>query len=188
MPLRISVLSCYALSVCVAAAVLASCSGTTQLPNPAAQPPLGNTGAVDRSASQSIVGLNRPDSGSGKVERLRAPEIQYGNCGGDGFQNWCYFRARGRAVGPYPGSFLARNKWRESCSPIFGCGGSFTQDFIIRSGATKIVGTIEVDGSPTPGVYQYTTKNGYSGNVKIQSLGGVFGTAEGDFREAFYGM
>ncbi|MGA8097412.1 MAG: hypothetical protein WB810_02000 [Candidatus Cybelea sp.] len=40
---------------------------------------------------------------------------------------------------------------------------------------------------PVPGVYQYTTTNGYSGNVKIQSLA-RYGGPDRDFREAFDGM
>lgn len=183
----------YALSVCAAAAILAGCGGATQFPNPAAQTPLGNTSTVDRSTSPSIVVSNRPDSGSGKVERLRARGVREGNCGGDGIDTWCYFRASGKAVGPYPGTFFARNKWHERCGSFggyYGCSWTFTQDFIISSGASKIKGTIEAEGSgsfPIPGVYQYTTKNGYSGNVKIQSLG-EFAGPDASFREAFYGM
>ncbi|MFY9720093.1 MAG: hypothetical protein WAK16_10660 [Candidatus Cybelea sp.] len=40
---------------------------------------------------------------------------------------------------------------------------------------------------PLPGVYQYTTTTGYSGNVKIESLGQFLGP-DADFREIFDGM
>ncbi len=181
----------YALSVCAAAAMLAGCGGATQFPNPAAQTPRGNTGTVDRSASPSIVSSNRPDSGRGKVERLSASTVQVGKCGGDGFEFSCNFSARGRAVGPYPGTFFARNKERSSCGTFGGkffCGWSFNEHFVITSGASNILGNINANGpGPLLGIHQYTTKNGYSGNVKIQSLGGVFSSG-GDFSEIFHGM
>jgi len=41
---------------------------------------------------------------------------------------------------------------------------------------------------PVPGVYQHTTTNGYSGNVRIQQLGAYGGPNGEDFREAFNGV
>ena len=97
----------YALSVCAAVAIPAGCGGATQFPDPAAQTLLGVTGALGRSASPSIVSSNRPDSGSGKVERLRARRIQPRGGGGFGGYSYVDFLARGRADGPYPGTFTA---------------------------------------------------------------------------------
>jgi hypothetical protein len=179
-----------ALSVCVAAAVLAGCGGATQFPNPAAQTPPGNTDGVYGPASLSIVGSNRPDSG-GKVERLRARGDRVkGHCGGDGFVWGCLVRVRGTAVGPYPGAFFARYQYQESTVSDH-TYWSFKEHFIISSGVFKIRGTIEGGGSggiSIPGVYQYTTTDGYSGSVKIQTLGGVTVGPDADFREIFHGM
>ncbi|MGB8907317.1 MAG: hypothetical protein WCC84_01075 [Candidatus Cybelea sp.] len=179
----------YALSVCAATVLLAGCGGSAQLPNPVAQTPLGNTGTVDRSTSPSIVSSNHPNSGGGKVERLTAPRVHNGSCGGNGFEEWCGFHARGTAAGPYPGTFFARSELREYWSSC--AYWTFEEKFIITSGASKTVGTIDASGCggsiSIPGVYQYTTTNGYSGSVKIQSLGGNLGP-DADFREIFHGM
>ena len=180
----------YGFSACAAVAILAGCGGGTQFQNPAAQTPLGNTGTLDRSASQGIVGSNRPDSGSGKVERLRARRLDRVRGGGFGMTSWEDFLARGRAEGAYPGTFIAHCD-TESTDYQGRWSWSFTERFIIRSGVSKIKGTISVGGSGPvmliPGVYQYTTTNGYAGNVKIQSLA-AYGGPDRDFREAFEGM
>jgi hypothetical protein len=166
----------YALSACAAVAVLSGCGGATQFQNPTTSP--------------SIAGSYRPDSGSGKVERLRARRIHPGEGGGDGIVTWFSFLARGRAEGPYPGTFTAhchleiidyQGRW----------SWNFTEHFTIRSGNSKINGTIDAGGSgpgmPLPGVYQYATTNGYSGIVNIQSLA-AYGGRDAGFREAFDGM
>ena len=183
----------YALSACATVAILAGCGGATQFPNPVAQTPPGNTATVDRSAPTSIGGSNRPDSGSSTTERLRAPGDRVkGGCESDGIiSGGCDFHARGRAVGPYPGTFVVhcQSSWFKFSLKEW---WTFQEHFTIRSGGSKISGTIEADGSggesiPLPGVYQYTTKNGYSGNVTIKSLAQFFGP-DADFREAFDGM
>jgi hypothetical protein len=108
---------------------------------------------------------------------------------------FCHKRAFGHEVrefaGTDPGTFFARNKYRGSCGTFggyFGCGWSFYEKFVITSGVSKIIGKINASGSgPILGIHQYTTRNGYSGNVNIQSLGGVFSSG-GDFSEIFHGM
>jgi hypothetical protein len=167
----------YALSICAAATVLAGCGGATQFPNPGVPTPLGNAS-------------NHPDFGSVNAERLRARGVK-GECGGDGTSWGCHFHARGRAVGPYPGTFFAhcQSTWSKFSLKTW---WTFQEHFIIRSGSSKIDGTIEVNGTggmfiPLPGVYQYTTTTGYSGNVKIESLGQFLGP-DADFREIFDGM
>ncbi len=114
-----------------------------------------------------------------------------GTCGGDGISFGCFVRARGRAVGPYPGTFFAHCVLSESSYHLHPFW-NFTEHFIIRSGASKIIGTISAGGNgsnmPIPGVYQYTTTIGYSRNVKIQSLGGKTIGPDADFREAFDGL
>jgi hypothetical protein len=169
-----------ALGACAAVAILAGCSGAAQFPNPAAQTALGNARIVER-------------SGSSKLERLRTPGDRVkGGCESDGIiSGGCDFHARGRAVGPYPGTFVVhcQSSWFKFSLKEW---WTFQEHFIIRSGGSKISGTIEANGSggesiPLPGVYQYTTKNGYSGNVTIKSLAQFFGP-DADFRETFDGM
>ena len=171
----------HALSVCATVAILAGCGGATQFQNPVT------------TASRSIVASNRPDSGSRKRERLRARAGNVkGWCEGDGIiSGGCVFHARGRAVGPYPGTFTAhcQSSWSKFSLKEW---WTFQEHFIIRSGGSKISGAIEASGSgsesiPLPGTYQYTTKNGYSGNVSIKSLAQFFGP-DADFSEAFDGM
>lgn len=115
-----------------------------------------------------------------------------GGCESDGIiSGGCDFHARGRAVGPYPGTFAVhcQSSWFKFSLKEW---WTFQEHFIIRSGGSKISGTIEANGSgsesiPLPGTYQYTTKNGYSGNVTIKSLAQFFGP-DADFREAFDGL
>jgi hypothetical protein len=104
--------------------------------------------------------------------------------------SWVDFLAHGSAGGVFPGTFIAHCVLTEADYQGRWYWG-FQERFIIRSGASKINGTIDVGGSgismPVPGVYQYTTTNGYSGNVKIQSLA-TYGGPDRDFREEFDGM
>jgi hypothetical protein len=166
----------YALSVCAAAAMLAGCGGSAQFPSPIAAPRV-EAGKLERPPSPS-------------TERLKARKIGTfrSGCGGDGFDEWCDFRARGKAKGPLPGPFTARCVWHEF-SGQSGYYWTFKEHFTITSGTSKVIGLINAGGSGAfslPGVYQYTTRNGYSGNVEIQSLG-VFSSSS-DFLETFYGM
>lgn len=178
----------YALSGCAAAAILAGCGGAAQSPNPTTQTPLGNTDILDRPASPSIFGSDRLNSGRGKVERLRARRIH--PSGGGEFPGPVFvFLARGSAEGPYPGTFTAHCILAINTSSV---SWGFSEGFIIRSGASKINGTIIASGPgldmPIPGVYQYATTNGYSGNVRIQQLGRYGGSDGKDFREVFDGI
>ena len=179
----------YNLSVCAAAAILAGCGGAAQFPNPAAQMPSGNTGTADLSVLPSIGRNNRLDSSSGRVERLRARGVLLGDCYGiPGAFNECNYRTIGIATGPFPGTFTAQMELFQNDQPLF---WAFSESFTIGRNS-KVTGTISVDGPgfgevAVPGVYGYATTNGYSGKVKIQSLGRHFGP-DADFLEIFHGM
>ncbi len=133
----------YALSVCAAAATLASCGGSVQVPNPLAQAPLGRIG-----------------SGSSGNEVLDSRIVL--NCVNFYFQI-CHFHTKhlGHATGPYPGIFTVKGSWRSSLrygmSPI-------SESFTIVSGASKITGSLTYSSSSG---YGYTTSIG-NGKAKIR--------------------
>lgn len=181
----------YALSVCAAAAILGGCGSSAQFLNPTEQTPVDDAVAT-QFASSSLEAVERvdPDRNS---EILRDLKVR-GHCHNGGNQHYekCFFHTTvpGTATGPYPGTFTARGGFSDE--PGIGSGHwGFGESFAITSGAYKIKGTIYAGGvgpGPRfPGVYQYTTTVGYSGNVKIQSLGKFLGS-DTDFREIFYGM
>ena len=175
-----------ALGVSVAAAMLAACGGSAQFPNPTAQTASANAQTVGHVASPSNISPNRLRSSNGKTEHLRAPSVHEGSCGGDGLETRCYFFVKsGTATGPFPGTFNAFIKFFSSCQPPFGCGSSFYEQFTITSGTSKFKGKINGSGGP-PAVFEYKTNNGYSGKVKIYSVGPL--TRRHDFNEKFYGM
>jgi hypothetical protein len=166
----------YTLSVCAAAAMLAGCGGSAQLPNPAAQTSLGDA------TPQRVGSASSAESLIGRVDITECVSFDV---------EICHFKVNGKRIarGPYPGTFTARGNWESELSSYPFCLGgcwSFSERFTITSGATKISGSISASGTgatfmPIPGVYQYTTTNGYSGNVEISAFLPHFG-------EAFYGM
>lgn len=180
----------FTLSVCAAAAILAGCSGSAQLPNPAALVPFANSRAADRPASPSDVVPERVFGASSSTEYLLGMAYRT-KCKMLGEVETCHFVAFGKRIarGPYPGTFTAHGTWLSELPSFPHCPGGcwgFSESFRITSGATGIVGSISASGTgetfiPIPGVYQYTTKNGYSGNVQISRL-------VRRFRETFYGM
>ncbi len=167
-------------------AIVVSClvTGCAQFPNPTAQTATANAYTVGHVASPSNISPDRPGSRDRKTEHLGSRSVHNGNCGGDGIESWCYFSVKGgTAAGPFPGTFNAHVQFRSRCQPTFGCGSSFSERFTIISGSSRFSGNIDASGEP-PGVFEYTTDNGYSGKVKIYAAG----LPRDRFNEKFYGM
>jgi hypothetical protein len=168
----------YALSVCAAAAILAACGGSAQLPNPVAHS-LATPQRVGRSSSGSEVLYGTARVRSGRCRRSSG--------------SFTHFSAHGKATGPYPGTFTAKGRWSEDCFSgmqsrpnTFFCGWTLDETFTIKSGTSKVFGTVKGTGGegwfpsctvfgPEPYYYvQYTSNHG-SGTVSIQSIEqGVF--------------
>jgi hypothetical protein len=181
----------YALSVCAAATVLAGCDGSAQMPNLTAQrsyaTPLiarpGSSGAEALTGTAEIkCHLDRRRHGHGQV-------ITGGASTSD------FSVARGKASGPYPGTFTATGRWKINTliiSSQFFEIWTFSEDFSITSGASKISGTIKEgisdEGSPFPTctsfgpqTSQYTSNYG-SGDASIEII------KAGDFSESLDGL
>jgi hypothetical protein len=169
----------YALSVCVTAATLAGCGGAIQLPNIVAQ--------SSSSATRQRVGPNS----SGTEVLYGTARVRSGRCRRSA-GSFTHFSAHGKATGPYPGTFTAKGRWAEDCFSKF-CGWSLDEKFTIRSGTSKVFGTIKGSGGegwfpsctvfgPEPYYYvQYTSNHG-SGTVSIQSI------EQGAFDESLDGL
>lgn len=178
------------LGVCATAAILAACGGSAQLSNSTALVPFANSHTVVRPASPSDIIPSAYVGASSNIERLIGM-AKRNKCKMLGEEETCHFVAFGKRIarGLYPGTFTAKGTWTSEMTSIPRCPAgcwTFSESFTITSGATRIVGSISASGKgetfiPIPGIYQYTTKNGYSGNVKISGL-------VRRFRETFYGM
>jgi hypothetical protein len=175
----------YALSVSVAAIMFAGCGGVTQFPNPVAQTSLGGAGTGFRVASPDFATPQRVGPNSSGAEVLSGTaKVRSGRCRKSS-GSYTHFSAHGKATGPYPGTFTAGGRWAESCLSRV-CGWSFNEKFTIKSGVSKVLGTIKGTGGegwfptctsfgPEPYYYvQYESKYG-SGTVSIESIqNGVF--------------
>jgi hypothetical protein len=136
----------------------------------------------------------RLERGSSDPERLSAPKQKvHTTCKGFSKTSFCTYTVTGKASGPYPGTFSASGEYTVSGRPPASpncsgrCSWNFEERFTIRSKKSRISGTISAGGNgnfPIPGPFHYTTKNGYSGTVKVQSIG----LHDSDFRETFFGM
>ncbi|MGB8967136.1 MAG: hypothetical protein WCB99_16025 [Candidatus Cybelea sp.] len=184
----------YALSVCVAAAMLAGCGGSTQFQNPTAQTPVGNAITPEQIASPSFAMPERMGPNSSGAEVLTGKATLHRCHPGGSFEFFRRFsHAHGKATGPYPGTFTASGGW--GISEIISGNKidlfwGFSERFIITSGASKISGTIEgmSDENPFPGctsfgpeTLQYTSNYG-DGNADIQII------EKGDFSETLDGL
>jgi hypothetical protein len=138
-----------------------------------------NAGSNDRPALPNVTAVGRTGSAvrSDFLEILRDARIRH-HCynGPTGAYTTCSFHtiAPGTATGPYPGSFTASGGWTFYSDGPMGPFWTFGEGFTISSGSTQIKGSIYQQntgfGPPFPGVYQYTTTDGYSGGAKIRSL------------------
>jgi hypothetical protein len=169
----------YALSVCAAAAMLAGCGGGST--SPSYQPPGMSQSSLAQSASSSQrVGPNS----SGTEVLSGTAKVRSGRCRKSS-GSYTHFSAHGKATGPYPGTFIASGRWEESCLSRF-CGWSFNEKFTIKSGVSKVLGTIKGTGGegwfptctsfgPEPYYYVQYESNYGSGTVSIESIQkGVF--------------
>jgi hypothetical protein len=157
------------LSVCAAAAILAACRGSAQLPNPAAETPLRDARTAKQVSSPSFPTRERVGSDSFSTETLSgSAEV---DCHAS-FDN-STFSASGTASGPYPGTFAAKGYWGPNPQGYY-----FAGSFKIRSGASKISGTIggfwfygkRFHGTCAtfgPNVAQYSA-NSVQGKVKVK--------------------
>jgi hypothetical protein len=181
----------YALSVCAAAAMLTGCGGSTQFPNPTAQTPAGNAISSMRVTSPSFVTPERIGANSSGTEVLTGKATLH-RCHADDFEFFRRFsHAHGKATGPYPGTFTASGQWGVSEIIVNGSQffySTFSESFIITSGASKVSGTIE--GTPSgflscksfgPKTLQYTSNYG-DGNADIQII------KKGEFSETLDGL
>jgi hypothetical protein len=161
----------YALSAVVI--ILAGCGGLAQFPNPISQ-----TSSTLVSADSSG---NEVLSGTAKV---------HGSCGSV-IDN--KFVGSGMATGPYPGPFRTKGHWSLYHSPTRDFPWSFAESFTIKSGKTKIVGTISASGQGGGFIhchtlgnillhYATTSKPKHKGKVQITSI------QQGDFNEALDGL
>jgi hypothetical protein len=181
----------YVLSVCAAAAMLAGCGGSRQLPNPAAQTPLGNAGTHQMTSS------NENLTGAATLGRCREHYIHQGNIIlGEAYRT--DFHAHGKAAGTYSGTFTASGHWGFSYEFIQSGVLEFwdlAEKFTITSGASTVSGTIRGAGAgggsapfPTctsfgPVTYnlQYASNFG-DGNADTQII------KQGDFGETLDGL
>jgi hypothetical protein len=159
--------------------MLAGCTSLGS-PNPTAQTP---------SFGSSL----RGSAATSTLERLDAPNNKvHAKCKGFSKNSFCTYTVRGAASGPFPGTFVAKGEYTISGKPPerqpnCDCSWNFEENFTINSQKSKISGSISVGGDgkfQIPGTFHYTTKNGYSGRVKVRSIG----RDDSDFRETFYGM
>jgi hypothetical protein len=128
----------HTLSICVAAAMLAGCGGSAQLPGATAQAPLVR--ARSNSSGNEVL--------KGRVHT----HCKYHA----GLFTSCDFHTKspGKAMGPYPGTFTASGSYeQQEWYPFYSFGESFT----ITSGASQITGSIAY--WPSSG-YQYTSSVG----------------------------
>jgi len=140
----------YVLSVCAAAAMLAGCGGSTQLPNPTAQTPGGNAMTSKRAASPSFAapqraGLN--SSGTEVLTGMARVDCHHQRAHGYGAYG-ASFSASGMATGPNPGTFNASGSW--SYGGLLNFQWVFTESFAVTSKSRTINGTMAAGtfGSP----------------------------------------
>jgi hypothetical protein len=143
----------YAVGVCAAAAILAGC-GSAQSSNPSAQSfnPSAQTAGRDSSSAENLIG-------TANLGACHSHYVHHGHgqvITGEAFR--VDFHAHGQATGPSAGTFVASGSWRYTLQFV-GSGDvefwNLAEKFTIKSGASKIVGTIQGDGaggSTTPGL------------------------------------
>lgn len=185
----------YALSACAAAAMLAACGGSGQLPNPAAQTPLGNAGIHRMPSPNDTTPLGiRPNSsgteklsGTARLGQCREHYIFDGNIVvGEAYR--MDFRGRGHATGPNPGTFTAHGHWGFE----YEFGSEFWQlveDFTITSGASTISGTIQ-GGGPGGGSAPFPTCTLFGPEMASYGNGNAYikRIKQGGFRETLSGL
>ena len=176
---RISDLTCHALSFCAAAAILTGCGGSTQFPNPTAQTPVGNAIPQERVESPSFATPERIGANSsanevltGEAKLIKPCHTIRGPHGGK-HGSITSFSAHGNATGPYPGTFTASGSWTVSCNRVLQCSWTFNETFTITSGSSTIsgtAGTLGFYGAPGCAVVNNLTVPYTSGSVSGNAL------------------
>lgn len=131
----------YALGVCAAAAMLAACGGSGQLPIHTAQTSLGGSGIGANSSGTELL--------TGKAELIKPCHTIRGKHGKNQGSS-TNFRAHGNATGPYPGTFTASGEWTIYQNSVHQHQWVFSEYFAITSASSTISGTINglgVNGS-----------------------------------------
>ena len=178
----------YALNIC-AAAMLAGCGGSAQLPTPAAQTLTGS--AIHRTASPN-------DAVSEQVASNPAsPEILAGKAKVKCGNRKTRFSAHGTATGSYPGTFTASGSWdsREITGHhaqwIMCCEWYFTENVTITSGSSTISGSMNGFGMGPGAPFSCTAVSNLAlpyrtsignGNADIEAI------QQGDFSETLGGL
>lgn len=140
--MRISTSVRHALSICIAAVMLAGCSGGSQLaPSSLMQ---SSTSTTAQSGRTHALGLITPNGTIGD-------EIMSGGAGTGCRPDVGEFGASGKVIsGPYLGKFSARG----SFGPVACNGGSgtvkeFSETFTIHSGSRTVTGSVMLSGTGT---------------------------------------
>lgn len=144
----------YALSVCAATAMLAGCDGSAQSPSPSTQTSIRSPGTAKRATSPSFATPERNGSDSSGKETLTAQRV-VGDCRYNELP-YCNFETRGnrKARGPFPGYFRAGVSYNPSPPAS---GWSLGERFFIKSGSSKIEGSIYASGSGDGPLYPVCT-------------------------------
>ena len=151
----------YALAMGAALALLAGCGGS--------QPPIGAPGALSERAARAT----QPDPGaSSAIEFLYTSHVKE-TCQGTNYGCNCLFHTRGKASGPFPGSFIARGSWNATRNRPW----QFSESFSIKSHGKVISGTISGQGTDPqikggcvtfgPHIMTYSVGN-HNGNVRVR--------------------
>ncbi|HTA54075.1 MAG TPA: hypothetical protein VK755_04975 [Candidatus Acidoferrales bacterium] len=121
----------YALSTCVAAALLSGCGGSP--------PPISAPGAMGKYAASA----NQPDSvASSTTEFLYTRRVKE-TCFGNNYGCNCVFHTSGKASGPFSGTFTASGNWNATSNEPW----KFSENFSIKSTGKVISGTVSGQGA-----------------------------------------
>lgn len=132
--------------------MLAGCGGSTQLPNPTAQTPVGNAITSKRVASPSFATPERMGADSSGTEVLTGKAKLIKPCRtirgkhGKNQGSSTSFSAHGNATGPYPGTFTASGSWTISFNSVHQPFWTFAETFTITTGSSMISGTMNKIG------------------------------------------
>ena len=177
------------LSAVVLSCLVGGCGGSAQSPNPTAQTPLGNAGTAFQVATSSFATNERVGPSSSTTEVLRATNVHFGG-GLCIYPGGAFSVRRGTrtASGPYPGTFTAHGYF--GVVPHHAPAWYFSESFAIRSGTSKISGTISGGGNRNGPVgcdkfgsarLRYTSNHG-SGDAQITII------QRGDFSETLHNL
>ena len=128
---------------CIVALMLAGCGAHGQALTPIGQPPLGITNSRFP-ALRTLTAHGYVDSSENLTGRAVV------TCKGDATTS---FTARGKAAGPYSGTFSASGDYHASRNGA----AWFEESFTINSGVNQVSGGIAMGGYPNPPVFSCPT-------------------------------